>query len=102
MHKVLSLRINYSPYVEIPRYLKIPLIDFRETSKIRPVIQLRDKNVVTSLLGDIHSDRESYNIMIKFTLCVIPVSCNKYQVVCSTSYVPKILGEATLKKPTVI
>ena len=102
MHKVLSLRINYSPYVEIPQYLKIPLIDFRETSKIRPVIQLRDKTVVTSLLGDIHSDRESYNIVIKFTLCVIPVFCNKYQVVCVKVMSTKILGEATLKKPAVI
>ena len=102
MYKVLSLRISYSPYVEIPRYLKIPLVDFRETSKIRPVIQLRDKSVVTSLLGDIHSDRESYNIMIKFTLCVIPVFCNEYQVVCVQVMSTKILGEATLKKPTVI
>ena len=80
--KVLSLRVNYSHCVEVPRYLKIPLIDFCKTLKIRPVIRLRDKTIVTSLLRDIHSDRESYNIMIKFTLCVIPVFCNKYQAVC--------------------
>ena len=66
------------------------------------LILLRDKTPVTSLLRDIHSDHESYNIMVKFTLCVIPVFCNKYQVVCVQVMSTKILDEATLKKPTVM
>ena len=68
---VFSLRINYSPHVEIPRYLEIPVTDFCETSQIRPIIRLRA--LVTSFSRDIHSHCESYNIIILFTLCVILV-----------------------------
>lgn len=68
---VFSLRINYSPHVEIPRYLEIPVTDFCETSQIRPIIRLRA--LVTSFLRDIHSGCESYKIIILFTLCVILV-----------------------------
>ena len=68
---VFSLRINYSPHVEIPRYLEIPVTDFSETSQIRPIIRLRA--LVTSFSRDIHSGCESYNIIILFTLCVILV-----------------------------
>ena len=68
---VFSLRINYTPYVEIPRYLEIPVTDFCETSQIRPIIRLRA--LVTSFSRDIQSGCESYNIIILFTLCVILV-----------------------------
>ena len=68
---VSSLRINYGPHVEIPRYLEIPVTDFCETSQIRPIIRLRA--LVTSFSRDIHSGCESYNIIILFTLCVILV-----------------------------
>ena len=68
---VFSLRINYSPHVEIPRYLEIPVTDFCETSQIRPIIRLR--GLVTTFSRDIHSDCVSYNIILLFTLCVILV-----------------------------
>ena len=68
---VFSLRINYSPHVEIPRYLEIPVTDFCETSQIRPIIRLR------ALVTSLHMRGP------KVKLCP-----------------QKILGPATLRKPT--
>ena len=85
--------MSYTLFIEIPRYLEIPLIDFCETSRnrrqtpkhaqrkafpkfrsIRTEIRFKAKTIVTSLPRDIYSDRpKNDNIIIKFSLCVIHV-----------------------------
>ena len=84
---------NLYPFLDIPRYLKIPLIYFCETlhngrqapkecaAKSISKVQFDKgfaKTIVTSLLRDIYSDRPKNNIILIKSMCNTCVITDKF------------------------